>query len=48
MIDTRLIPRADQLAALARMTEDEIAEKFDIGYHTKHVDTIFRRVFGEA
>ncbi|MEN3951118.1 adenylosuccinate lyase [Iodidimonas sp. SYSU 1G8] len=21
---------------------------FDIGYHTKHVDTIFRRVFGEA
>ena len=28
--------------------EAEIREKFDIGYHTKHVDTIFRRVFGEA
>ncbi len=24
----------------------EIEEKFDLGYHTKHVDTIFRRVFG--
>ena len=26
MIDTRLIPRADQLAALARMTGAEIAD----------------------
>jgi adenylosuccinate lyase len=25
----------------------QIEEKFDLGYHTKHVDTIFRRVFGE-
>ncbi len=25
-----------------------IEEKFDIGYHTKHVDTIFARVFGAA
>lgn len=24
-----------------------IKEKFDMGYHTKHVDTIFKRVFGE-
>jgi adenylosuccinate lyase len=24
----------------------EIEEKFDLAYHTKHVDTIFRRVFG--
>ena len=24
----------------------EIEEKFDLGYHTKHVDAIFRRVFG--
>jgi adenylosuccinate lyase len=24
----------------------EIAEKFDLGYHLKHVDTIFARVFG--
>ena len=26
--------------------EDQIREKFDLGYHTKHVDTIFTRVFG--
>ncbi|MVA97352.1 adenylosuccinate lyase [Nitratireductor sp. CAU 1489] len=30
----------------AALSEDEIREKFDIGYHTKHVDTIFARVFG--
>ena len=28
------------------LSEDEIREKFDLGYHTKHVDTIFARVFG--
>jgi adenylosuccinate lyase len=32
----------------ATLSEAEIREKFDLGYHTKHVDTIFRRVFGEA
>ena len=32
----------------AAMTEAEIESNFDIGYHTKHVDTIFARVFGEA
>lgn len=32
----------------AALSEAEIREKFDLGYHTKHVDTIFRRVFGEA
>ncbi len=26
---------------------DAINEKFDLGYHTKHVDTIFKRVFGD-
>ena len=26
----------------------EIEELFDLGYHLKHVDTIFRRVFGEG
>jgi adenylosuccinate lyase len=26
----------------------EIAENFDLGYHLKHVDTIFERVFGKA
>jgi len=28
------------------LSEEEIREKFDLGYHTKHVDTIFNRVFG--
>jgi adenylosuccinate lyase len=32
----------------AALSEDEINEKFDLGYHTKHVDTIFARVFGES
>src|SRR5665213_662744 len=26
----------------------EISEQFDLGYHLKHVDTIFKRVFGES
>ena len=30
----------------AALSEDQIREKFDLGYHTKHVDTIFARVFG--
>jgi len=30
------------------MSDAEIAEQFDLGYHFKHVDTIFARVFGEA
>ncbi len=29
----------------AVLTPEQIEEKFDLGYHTKHVDTIFRRVF---
>ena len=32
----------------AALPEAEIREKFDLGYHTKHVDTIFTRVFGRA
>jgi adenylosuccinate lyase len=32
----------------AALPEAEIREKFDLGYHTKHVDTIFRRVFGQV
>ena len=31
---------------LAALSEEQIREKFDMGYHTKHVDTIFKRVFG--
>jgi adenylosuccinate lyase len=30
------------------LTDAEIAEQFDLGYHFKHVDTIFRRVFGTS
>ncbi len=30
----------------ALLSEEQLREKFDLGYHTKHVDTIFRRVFG--
>jgi adenylosuccinate lyase len=29
------------------LTDAEIAEQFDLGYHFKHVDTIFKRVFGD-
>jgi adenylosuccinate lyase len=32
---------------LAALTAEQIEEKFDMGYHTKHVDTIFKRVFGD-
>lgn len=32
----------------AALSEEEIRDKFDLGYHTKHVDTIFTRVFGSA
>jgi adenylosuccinate lyase len=30
------------------LSDTEIAEQFDLGYHFKHVDTIFRRVFGTS
>jgi len=32
---------------VAALGKDGIEEKFDLGYHTKHVDTIFARVFGD-
>lgn len=32
----------------AALSAEEIEEKFDLGYHTRHVDTIFSRVFGES
>lgn len=41
---TELLADADVCAALS---EKEIREKFDLAYHTKHVDTIFERVFGQ-
>ncbi len=39
---TELLSDEDVLKALSA---EEIEDKFDIGYHTKHVDTIFKRVF---
>ncbi len=30
------------------LSDAEIDEKFDLGYHLKYVDTIFKRVFGNA
>ena len=30
------------------LPESQIREKFDLGYHTKHVGTIFERVFGRS
>jgi len=46
---------ADFLASLeadkdvtARVPARELEAMFDLGYHLKHVDTIFQRVFGEA
>src|SRR3984885_13789004 len=30
------------------MSEAELTAEFDLDYHLKHVDTIFRRVFGQA
>ena len=39
---TELLGDAEVTAALSA---EEIEEKFDLGYHTKHVDTIFSRVF---
>ena len=42
---TEFLADAEVTAALSPAA---IAEKFDLGYHTKHVDTIFQRVFGES
>ncbi|MGR3493049.1 MAG: adenylosuccinate lyase, partial [Shimia sp.] len=42
---TELKGDADVTAALS---EAEIEDKFDLGYHTKHVGTIFERVFAGA
>ena len=30
------------------LTDEELEELFDLGYHFKHVDTIFNRVFGQG
>ncbi|HEX8388026.1 MAG TPA: adenylosuccinate lyase [Sphingomonas sp.] len=38
---------ADQ-EVTATLSSAEIEDRFDLGYHLKHVDTIFARVFGSA
>ena len=30
-----------------RLSPEQLSGLFDLGYHTRHVDEIFRRVFGE-
>ena len=40
---TELLADADVRVALS---QEQIDEKFDLGYHTKHVNMIFARVFG--
>jgi adenylosuccinate lyase len=32
----------------AKLKPAELEAMFDLGYHFKHVDTIFKRVFGNA
>ena len=32
----------------ARLSDKELEDLFDLGYHLKHVDTIFKRVFGQS
>jgi len=29
------------------LSEDELKDHFDLAHHLKHVDTIFKRVFGK-
>jgi adenylosuccinate lyase len=33
-------------AVAALLSEEQLEKLFDLDYHTRHVDTIFRRVFG--
>src|SRR5919106_836794 len=43
-------PLLDRLRAepevTSRLSEEQLSGLFDLGYHTRHVETIFRRVFG--
>ena len=45
MPDFRALLAADTDVAKV-LSSQQIAEQFDLGYHLKHVDTIFSRVFG--
>lgn len=39
--------KADEIVT-SKVSEAELDELFNMDYHTKHVDTIFKRVFGDA
>jgi adenylosuccinate lyase len=39
-----LLKNDPEVAAL--IPAEQLEESFDLGYHLKHVDTIFERVFG--
>lgn len=45
--DFRSLLKADKDVAAA-LSPTQIDALFNLDYHTKHVDTIFRRVFGTA
>ncbi|MBW8617492.1 MAG: adenylosuccinate lyase [Hyphomicrobiales bacterium] len=45
--DFKTLLKADSDVS-SKLSLTEIDELFDLGYHFKHVDTIFNRVFGEA
>jgi adenylosuccinate lyase len=46
----RGVPLLERLLAepkiTSRLSQEQLEELFDLDYHTRHVDTIFRRVFG--
>jgi len=46
-LDFLTLLKADKEVA-KRLQPAELAKLFDLGYHTKQVDTIFKRVFGKA
>jgi adenylosuccinate lyase len=41
----QLLLRDEEVCAL--LSAEEIESRFDLGYHLKHIDTIFERVFGD-
>jgi adenylosuccinate lyase len=45
--DLQALLAADPEVA-ARLSREQLAAQFDLAYHTRHVDTIFARVFGAA
>jgi adenylosuccinate lyase len=40
--------RAEQAEVAAKLDDAALDVLFDLGHHTRHVDTIFARVFAKA